>query len=318
MIYFLSGTDEYRILEKAEEIKEQYHKKYPELFGFEHFELSEKNTFDSFKNFFSSSSMFALQKLAIADDVFQNPEFSKIASFLKKSKLDKDKEKNLILIQTNFDKTKEKLTAEKKDFLNYLKKTATCQNFSFFKNFSEALPWLKKELKKHDINIDLPALKILFENFANDSYGLINELIKLSLYEPNKKITLNEVKDLSHFYLHPNFFAIYDDFFNGNKKQMIFNIEKSIKSGVDEGQIFNYFIKQIRAAIYILKHQTKKIDLPPFAINKIRQKLLKWPDAQEKMLKIYDQLSKIDWLVKKGVLDYQTALEILIIEIKLM
>jgi hypothetical protein len=36
------------------------------------------------------------------------------------------------------------------------------------------------------------------------------------------------------------------------------------------------------------------------------------------MLKIYDQLSKIDWLVKKGVLDYQTALEILIIEIKLI
>jgi DNA polymerase III delta subunit len=46
----------------------------------------------------------------------------------------------------------------------------------------------KKRIKKTNINIELPALKILFENFANDSYGLINELIKLSLYEPNKKL----------------------------------------------------------------------------------------------------------------------------------
>lgn len=317
MIYFLYGTDKYRIDEKTEEIKDQYKKKYPELFGFDYFDLREKNIFDFFKDFFSSSSMFASQKLAIAEDIFQSPEFSQIASFLKKSSLNKDKEKNLILIQSDFDEKKAKLNTTEKEFFIFLKKEAVWQNFSSFKNFSEALPWLKKELKKYQINIDLAALKNLFENFEGDSYGLINELIKISLYNPQQKITMKEVESVSHFYLHPNFFAIFDDFFNGNKKQMIFDIENAIKSGVDDGQIFNYFIKQIRAAIYILNNQTKKIDLPPFAVNKIRQKLSYWSNPKEKMLKIYDQLSKIDWLIKKGVLDYQTALEILIVQIKL-
>jgi len=320
MIYFLYGSDQYRLNEKIEEIKLHYQNKYPDLLGFDVFDLSEKENADSFKNFFGSISMFAPQKLAVARNIFKSSEFSKISHFIQESDLNKSKENNLILVESdfNFNEKEKKFSAEKKDFFDFLKKKSIAQKFIPFKNFSEAFPWLKKQMQKHQINIELPALKLLFDNFGNDSYRFINELIKISLFQPNQKITLKEIKLLTNFPLHPDFFAIFNNFFDGNKKQMLLNIERALNGGVDEGQIFNYFIKQIRAALYILNHQTKNIDLPFFVINRIKQKLTKWSEAKEKLIKIYDQLSKIDRLVKRGVIDYRAALEILIMRLKLL
>lgn len=317
MIYFLFGTDDYRIKEKSDEIKNSYQQKYPNLLGFDTYDFEEKNVFDEFKNFFESISMFAPQKLAIAYNLFNSPEFKKIADFLTRSNLKDSKENNLIIVQTDFDKEKiKKLSKEKEELLKFLKKNAKNQEFQPFENFSEALPWIKTQLKKYDIKIDLPALKILFENFKTNSYQFINELIKASLFNPKEKITLKELESISSFEINPDFFAIFDNFFDGNKKAMLFNLEKALKGGVDEGQIFNYFIKQVRVAIYILNHQTENIETPAFVVNKIKRKLVRWRNAKETLFKIYEQLAKIDWLIKKGVLDYQTALEILIAHLK--
>lgn len=317
MIYFLFGTDDYRIKEKSDEIKNFYQKKYPNLLGFDTYDFEEKNNFDEFKNFFESISMFAPQKLAIAYNPFNSSEFKKIADFLTHANLKNNKENNLVIVQTDFDKEKiKKLSKEKGEFFHFLKKQAKTQEFQPFKNFSEALPWIKIQLKKYDIKIDLPALKILFENFKNNSYQFINELIKASLFNPKEKITLKELESISSFEINPDFFAIFDNFFDGNKKLMLFNLEKALKGGVDEGQIFNYFIKQIRVAIYILNNQTNNIEAPDFVVNKIKKKMMRWKNSKEILLKIYEQLAKIDWLIKKGALDYQTALEILIAHLK--
>jgi len=51
MIYFLYGIDSYRINKKTEEITNQYQKKYPNLLGFEVFDLTEIGAFQNLKNF---------------------------------------------------------------------------------------------------------------------------------------------------------------------------------------------------------------------------------------------------------------------------
>ena len=316
MIYFLFGSDNYRIKEKVDEIKEKYQEKYPNLLGFEIFNF-EENTFESFKNFFESVSMFASQKLALAKNPFNGPELKNFIDFIKTHNLKESKDNNLIIIQNNFDKeTIKKLNQEKKNCFNSLKKTAKSQEFQSFENFSEAIPWLKKQLQKYQIEIETPALKLLFENFKNNSYQLINELIKVSLLKPDEKITLKNLEVIISFEIHPDFFAVFDSFFDGNKKMVIWNLEKALKAGEDEGKIFNYFIKQIRTALYILNNQTSSLEVNPFIVNKIKKKLMRWHNAKEILTKIYDQLSKIDWLIKKGVIDYQTALEILIARLK--
>jgi DNA polymerase III, delta subunit len=156
----------------------------------------------------------------------------------------------------------------------------------------------------------------LFENFKNNSYQLINELIKASLLKAGEKITLKNLEAVASFEIHPDFFAIFDSFFDGNKKMLFWNLEKALKAGEDEAQIFNYFIKQIRTALYILNNEISSLDVNPFVVNKIKRKLMRWQNAKEILTKIYDQLSKIDWLIKKGVIDHQTALEILLARLK--
>ncbi len=317
MIYFLFGSDSYRIREKIEEIKNFYQQKYPSLLGFDSYDFEEKNVFDGFKNFFETVSMFAPQKLAVAFNIFNSPDFKKIAEFLNRSPIQKSKDLNLIIAQSDFDKDKiKKLSAEKTELFKFLQKSAKVQEFYPFQNFSSALPWLKKQLQKYSIEIELSALKFLFENFKNDSYRLINELLKAALFAQGTKITLKDIEKVGSFDVAPDFFAIFNEFFAGHKKRVIFWIEAAIKAGIDEGQIFNYFVKQIRNAIYLLNRQNENIELPPFVINQIKRNLARWPKAKETLIKIYDQLAKIDWLIKKGVMDYHSALEILITHLK--
>ena len=322
MIYFLFGSDDYRIKEKADEIKERYKEKYPNLLGFDVFDFEKdadnKDTFQSFKNFFESISMFASQKLALAKNPFNGPELKQLIDFIKTHNLKDSEDNNLIIIQNNFDnETIKKLDQEKKEYFNFLKKIANkSQEFQPFENFSEAIPWLKKQLQKYQIEIETPALKLLFENFKNNSYQLINELIKASLLKAGEKITLKNLEAVASFEIHPDFFAIFDSFFDGNKKMLFWNLEKALKAGEDEAQIFNYFIKQIRTALYILNNEISSLDVNPFVVNKIKRKLMRWQNAKEILTKIYDQLSKIDWLIKKGVIDHQTALEILLARLK--
>jgi len=86
-----------------------------------------------------------------------------------------------------------------------------------FGSFNEALPWLKKQLKERQIKIDSPALKILFDNYGHNPYQLINELIKLSLFQPNEKITIKEINLLTRFPLHPDFLPSFEIFLKATK-----------------------------------------------------------------------------------------------------
>jgi len=77
--------------------------------------------------------------------------------------------------------------------------------------------------------------------------------------------------------------------------------------------IFNVFISQLRTAIYLVLGQQKELKVHPFVVRKIRSYLWRW--EKEKLLKFYEELANLDLGIKTGKIDYETALERIIVKI---
>jgi len=308
MLIFLYGSDNYRASQKLKEIISQYQQKHGGFLSFEKFDLKEKGALEKMERFFESQGMFSDKKLAVLESLFQSSQLKDFEKFLKKSNLLLSEDSFLIIFEGELEDLKD----EKKKLFNWLKKKPVLsQEFKNFKNFREAKIWLKKEIAKFDIEIEDEALEMLFNSFGADSWRLINELRKISLYQPDRKVTKADVLKISVLEAQPNIFKIFDAFFEQNKKKTLFCFKEALKSGLDAGLIFNLLIGQLRAAILLVLGQANEVEAHPFVVRKIKSQL--WRFKKEKLLKFYEELAAIDLAVKTGKIDYESGLERLLI-----
>jgi len=308
MLIFLYGSDNYRASQKLKEIISQYQQKHGGFLSFEKFDLNEGKVFEEIKQFFGSSAMFGNKKLAVVENVFSSPFMESLEKFIKQSGLSASQDNFLIIFEGEVDKLKDK---QKKVFNFLKKKPAIDQEFKKLTSYSEAKSWLKKEAEKIHLNIEEAALEALFSSFGADSWRLMNELRKISLYQPDRKTTKADVLKISVLEAQPNIFKIFDAFFEQNKKKTLLCFEEALKSGLDAGLIFNLLIGQLRAAILLILGQVNEVEAHPFVVRKIKSQL--WRFKKEKLLKFYEELAAIDLAVKTGKIDYETALEQLIV-----
>lgn len=309
MLIFLYGSDNYRVSQKLKEIISQYQQKHGGFLSFEKFDLKEKGALGKMERFFESQGMFSDKKLAVLESLFQSSQLKDFEKFVKKSNLLLSEDSFLIIFEGEFEDLKD----EKKKLFNWLKKKPVLsQEFKNFSSYFQAKSWLKKETEKNHLNIEDSVIEALFNAFGSDTWRLINELQKISLYQPEKKITKADVLEISVFEAHPNIFKIFDAFFEQNKKKMIFCFEEAIKSGLDAGMIFNLFVGQLRVAVLLTLGQSKEVGAHPFVVQKIKSQL--WRFKKEKLSKLYDELANIDLAVKTGKIDYESALEKIILD----
>ncbi|HOX21559.1 MAG TPA: hypothetical protein PKZ02_01105 [Candidatus Paceibacterota bacterium] len=308
MIIFLYGSDTYRIVQKVKEIIAEYQKKHGCILGCEKFDFKEKNSFEKMKNFFESAGMFSSKKLAVIESALTSAFNEELGEVIKKSGLLNSQDNFLIIVEGDTGGLKEK---SKKLLMVLKKKPVVSQEFKNFSSYAQAKPWLKKEAEKNQLNIEDSALAALFEAFAGDTWRLINELKKISLYRPEKKATKADVLEISVFEAHPNIFKIFDAFFEPNKKKMILYFEEAVRSGSDAGMIFNLFIGQLRVALLLALGQAKEVEAHPFVVQKIKSQL--WKFKQEKLTELYNELASLDLAVKTGKIDYEAALEKIIL-----
>lgn len=304
MIIFLYGSDNYRASQKLKEIIAEYQKKHGSSLCYEKFDFKEKEIFLKMKEFFDSTAMFGGKKLAVAENVFSSGQLENLEKFLKQSGILHSADNFLVIFEPEMKELKEK----PKKLLAFLKKKpVVSQEFERFSSYSEARSWLKKEADKIHLNIEDAALEMLFNGFAGDSWRLMNELQKISLYQLNKKITKSNIMEISVLETNPNIFKIFDAFFEQNKKKALFALEEAIKAGLDSALIFNLFVGQLRTALLLVLGQSKSVESHPFVVQKIKSQLWRFP--KEKLLKLHDELADIDLAVKTGKIDYETALE---------
>jgi DNA polymerase III delta subunit len=309
MIIFLYGSDAYRIGQKVKEIIVEYQKKHGGILGCDKFDFKEKNSFEKMKNFFENAGMFSSKKLAVAENVLTSNFNEELGEVIKKSGLLNSQDNFLIIVEGDIGGLKEK---SKKLLTVLKKKPVVSQEFKSFSSYSQAKLWLRKEAEKNQLTIEDSALEVLFDAFGSDTWRLINELKKISLYQPKKKVTKTDILEISIFEAHPNIFKIFDAFFEQNKKKMILYFEEAVKSGLDAGMIFNLFLGQLRVAVLLVLGQAKEVEAHPFVVQKIKSQL--WKFKKEKLAKLYDDLANIDLAVKTGKIDYESALEKIIID----
>lgn len=308
MIIFLAGPDDYRVKEKLKELIFAYQKKYSSSFGLAEFDLEEKNGWEELKNFLGFSSIFVEVKLAIGKNLFQSPYLKKIEEFLINSDLPKNKSSFLILIAK--ESSSQEIKENFRPFWNWLVQNSVYHRiFKFFPNYQKARAWLLKEIKKRNISIEERALKLLYESFLLDHWRLINELEKIALFKLGKTIKKEDVLELISPEYQPHFFQIFDNFLMQNKDKTIFYFQEALKAGFDPALILNFLINQIRNLIYLLSQQEKNFEGHPYLLKKIKNQLWRWRNKKEKLLEIYQNLALLDRQIKKGVFDYETALE---------
>ena len=269
MIIFLHGSDSYRRQKRLNVIAEEYRKKYSDL-SCDFFDLENPEEFLRLKEFSGQRLLFDNKKMAVLNNVFEI-ETKESKDFFKKYL---DSEDFTILI------SEEKLPPKELEFM--IKKAFKVEEFPNFE--AEKLRFfIQKEAKERKAILTPGTVNFLAEVYKNDSWGLVNELDKISLISPISPVDIIDLKKIGDYnYESPDIFAFINavsrnwSFGSAHDKSLarrIIALEKLFISQEEPVKIFNIFAS------------------------------LNWLPRQ-----IIKKLADCDIMVKSGKMDYEEVL----------
>ena len=234
MINFLYGSDSYRQRKKLNEIVGQYGQKHLTCEKFELDSSRANQSDDEFlrlKEFARNRSIFEKEKLAIVAGLFEfaDENEKKTIEFLKANLHDKD---FTIVIFGGKNPNKK--------FAFLLEQPVLFQEFANLDG--EKLKFfIKKEAEKRGLKLAVDAIGFLARIFNNDSWGLINELDKLSLFDSvsfDASQLKNLIDDFRPLEMDQFFSQLYTLSGNRPLKQKIVSLEVLLNSE-EPAKIFN-------------------------------------------------------------------------------
>ncbi|MFH1841171.1 MAG: DNA polymerase III subunit delta [Candidatus Nealsonbacteria bacterium] len=311
MIIFLYGQDTYRLRRKTKEIVGHYEKTHKSGINLKHFE-GKKFDFNDFKNELQITSMFKEKKLVILEDVFSNQEFKE--SFLEYSKKFIKSDNIILFYEIN-------KISQKDPLFVFLKKNAKVQEFKPLEGQSLNI-WLKKELKDRQIKIESKALEKIIEYAGNNLWQVFNEVEKLANFKKGESVEAKDVELLVKPKVEIDIFKTIDAIASKNKKEALSLIQKHLSRG-DSCLYLLYMINYQFRNLLIVKDlleknisyfsASKASGLHPFVFKKSCLQAERF--TIQDLKKIYQKIFQIDFDVKTGKIDPQTALDLLITEV---
>ncbi len=321
MLLFLYGEDTYRLGQKINEIINGYKKIHHS--GLDLKFLDCKNLdFREFKDELQTTSMFKERKLFILENVFLNSEFEKnfldSKNFLRESK-------EIILIYKKGEINK------KNSLFKFLIKYAKTQEFKLLEG-AALKRWVRREVERYGAEIDFLAVEQLINFTGNNLWQLSNEIKKLVCFKASKKII--KAEDLELLVVpefEQNIFKTIDAVVSKNKRKAFFLIYKQLKKGDSLLYILSMIVSQVRNLLIIkeryelsmranlqidnlnLNKLSKELGMHPYVAKKALWQAQKF--SLEKLRKIFQKFFQIDFQIKTGQIDPETALTLLVAEI---
>lgn len=311
MIIFLYGQDTYRAQAKLKEIIKSYEKANQEGLNLKILE-GESLTFEKLQEELRGRSIFKEKKLVVIRNFFSNSRLKE--KLLENADIitsSKD-----IIVFCGFGETSQRDAT----FL-FLKKNAKIQEFALLEG-QKLKNWIKKEAAARQCQLSDAATMKLIEFIGNDTWRAINEITKLACYKSSARIEPEDIGLLVEPNLEANIFAAIDALAAKNKKKALHLIHTLLGKGDSPLYILSMINFQFRNLLMIKDliergkpyyTLAKLTSLHPFVIKKSYAQAEKFTVSDLK--KIYQKIFRIDINIKKGRIEPQTGLDLLIAEI---
>jgi DNA polymerase-3 subunit delta len=310
MIILLYGEDTYRSRQKLKEIIEQYQAKHKT--GLNLIRLEEGDLdFDKVRERIEAVSMFDEKKLIVLENIFKNKDFlESFADYAKKNKLKENQDIILVILQAG------KLAIA--PFKSWLTMSEEFKPLSGV----NLVNWLKKEANEHQIAISPAALKKMVAYLGDDLWQINSELNKLVSYKAGQPVSEEDIDLLTGAKIEVNIFKTLDALAQRDKKTALKLLHEHLNQGENEIYLLTMFIYQLRSLLKLkdlisrgapYQALAKKSGLHPYAVKKNWSVLQNF--SLDQLKRIYQRLLEIDLAIKKGRLDGQTALDLLVAEI---
>lgn len=207
---------------------------------------------------------------------------------------------------------------EKCEVVKTLKKVSETKNTEIGEQ--EMHGWLVMYLRKKNINIDEEARKLFFEYVGKDTIKAENEALKLMHYVgENSRVYVKDVEAIVSRTNEIPSYELTNAIVNGKTKEAIDKYLALVKTGVKGEYIFNIIVitmKRLLIAHAMIEEKAKQKDIAKvlqvsenqtYYIMQNTKKL-----SKEKIVNNIIQLGELDYKVKTGKIDLETALEYLV------
>lgn len=345
MIIFLYGEDSYRSREKLNKLKDKFSREIDKQGSSLVIIAGQTAAKEELSQAISASSLFARKRMVVIEEIFmqkspliyaylteQLPEIvagENIIIFWDTAVILKKKKNKQMPYKLDSRGQEKALPKYSRPLYNFLAKQKYAQNFSLLSN-TQAVNWLKAEVKERGAVIKQPAALILTSLLGSDLWQLSNEIDKLihhkrgqikSLVEQDQpvEITSEEVMELTRGNFDENIFALTDAISNRNKALALKLFEEELEAGAADGNLMRMIIRQFRILIQVRqsletglspRKMMSQLKLHPFVVQK---SLAQARNFSLPVLKnIFHYLVKIDKGSKTGQQDIKIALSMLI------
>lgn len=314
MLYIFYGTDSY-LIKKA--YTELFSKLAPEGAKIEDYVLdgTSATVGDSLTQAFSTSSLFSEDSLILLKDFILNynkwgkTEQKKLKDYFENTDISSSQTRNLIWVEGNL-KAKDLDTP----LGHWVKKEGTVSHLENLKG-TDFKKWIGQQAKERGINLKADALSALAVAFEGNT-GLVDQyLTKLSLSEL-KTIDLSQLEKLVYLPLNENIFALIGAATQGDKAKAQYMLQKELKSGAFPLYILTMLVYGFRSLLIIQSALKaggdvyRESGLAPFTVRAnlgLAQRI-----NPTKLKNIYNRLTKLDGILKRGQMDPSLALTMFI------
>jgi len=315
MVILLFGPDTFRSSKKLKEIVTNYEARHKSGLNFAQFDWT-GDALKELDNILSVTSMFAEKKLIVIKGacLASADDQENLVKLLESKKAGKDEEIILVFFEAGGPK-QDKLS-------NWLERNAKMSE-QFEKLTAAKLGnWIKKEVESSGGKADSRAVEKLTVYVGPDLYRLENEVCKLISFKAGKLITEADVDLLVKSKYDPNIFATIDALANRNKNLAYKLMHQHLEQGENEIYVLTMFIYQFRNLLQIKSlisgglssgGLAKKTGLHPFVIKKSFAMLRDF--SLDVLKKIYERLLQLDVAIKRGRIEPETALDLIVAEI---
>lgn len=234
MIIFLHGADDWRREQKRKFFIQEFHRKHSGL-GFAQFDLEEGDGLERLQEFVRSQSIFEPLKLAYVANAF-SAEDKKLAAILKP--LLADKNTTVLISERN-------VPPRPLAFLRPAKGKkgdgVLAQEFETLKSAAWR-KFIQAQAAERSLKLAPPALELLAQAYAGDSWRLVTELDKLALL-PRKQVERGDLEALA-VEVTPDFWSTMYGLRSPRVSERLATLESVLSRGEPAGKIFNILAAQ--------------------------------------------------------------------------